>query len=312
LGVFAISPVARKPAPPAQKPAAPVAQPQTAPQRSPSVPSEPPASSAPVPSPQGEPPPKPPEPDQLPASKPLASQPPTQPASTQPVRAEPAPATETKEVPVAVFEVKNSPPEPAEPTISLALAPIFRLLPTSVARYAPMPDAITRIAVPMRLIEPQLASGHVEIPLDDFIAALPDSIRVFLMRVPGVKVWIPLDEIFQNLPENQKYPVGSKLSATDPSPPKSPEKRDLGQQTDQQRVTEPPVDAEPPPETPKDRAEPSAAPVPPASAAASLKEKNEDAQQSQAIPWGAVIRPINIPPPPLINGNQAGGQTAKG
>lgn len=102
-------------------------------------------------------------------------------------------------------EQKEKPTE----MISLALTPIFRLLPGSVARHAPAPDPAARIALPMELIEPQLLGGHVEISLDDFLKALPENLRIYMIRVADVRVWIPLDEIFQNLPAHHQYHMGT-------------------------------------------------------------------------------------------------------
>jgi hypothetical protein len=89
-------------------------------------------------------------------------------------------------------------------SISLALAPIFRLLPGSVA-----PDPCARISLPMAWVEPQLAGGHVEISLDDFFDALPENLRIYMIHVADVRVWIPLDEIFQNLPAHHQYHIGA-------------------------------------------------------------------------------------------------------
>ncbi len=104
-------------------------------------------------------------------------------------------------------------PEPAsngaEETISLDLAAICRLLPSRIVGHSPIPSDNARVALPMRLIEPQLVTGHVEIDLKDFIAALPAKLAAAFQHEKDFKVWIPLDEIFQNLPSHHVFHIGS-------------------------------------------------------------------------------------------------------
>ena len=76
---------------------------------------------------------------------------------------------EPKEVPTTPAQETNG----HEQTISLSLSAIFRLLPGSVAGRSECPDEHVRVALPLRLIEPQLASGTVEIPLGEVFQNLP-------------------------------------------------------------------------------------------------------------------------------------------
>lgn len=101
-------------------------------------------------------------------------------------------------------------------TISLSLQAIFRLLPLSVINHASPPDEHARVALPLRLIEPQLGAGHVEVSLADFKAALPAKIGAAMSDDDECKVWIPLDEIFPNLPAQHPFhfePGGANADA---------------------------------------------------------------------------------------------------
>jgi hypothetical protein len=89
-------------------------------------------------------------------------------------------------------------------SISMRVLPILRLLPPSILKSMPA-DENVRVALAFSSIEPQLAGGHVEVPLEDFIKALPDTLRGYIHSEPGAQVWIPLDEIFQNLPASHPF-----------------------------------------------------------------------------------------------------------
>jgi hypothetical protein len=99
------------------------------------------------------------------------------------------------------------PPIAAVPAgwISLRALPIFRLLPSGILRSGARPPEGARAVLPLSAIDPQIASGHVEIPLEDFIRALPEELRGTLNEVPGTQVWIPLDEVFQSLPPDHLF-----------------------------------------------------------------------------------------------------------
>jgi len=115
-------------------------------------------------------------------------------ASPRPAQQNPAP-TQPSPAPT------KPDPVPLQPgAISLRAAPIFRLLPSGILCSGdPVPED-ARVTLPLSALESQIPGGHVDIPLEDFIAALPEALRGRLNPVPGTQVWIPLDEIFQNLP----------------------------------------------------------------------------------------------------------------
>ena len=126
------------------------------------------------------------------------------------------------------------PPQPAalqpipDGCISVRLLPIFRLLPSEVLRSGTPPADDQRIALPLATIDPQLAGGHVEIPIEDFIMALPEAAKSAVNPVPGTQVWIPLDEIFQNLPPDHLFhmppldPLPEPLVSIEPEPAPEP------------------------------------------------------------------------------------------
>jgi len=153
-------------------------------------------------------------------------------------QAEPAPVAtaETKpasEAPQNAEAVSTrAEPEPAaqpvsEPLISLAVLSIFRLLPGDLLRPGALPPADARLHLPLAAIDSQLAGGHVEIPVQQFVAALPAELRDSINPAPGANVWIPLDEIFQNLPADHLFyipcleHVPEPVAATVPEPPQA-------------------------------------------------------------------------------------------
>ena len=101
--------------------------------------------------------------------------------------------------------------------ISLRALPIFRLLPAEAFRHGRLPSDEARVLLPLAVVDPQLAGGHVEIPIEDFIKALPEDLRGTLNPVQNLPVWIPLDEIFQNLPPDHLFympPLGAPAEDT--------------------------------------------------------------------------------------------------
>jgi len=128
---------------------------------------------------------------------------------------EPAVASQTVAEPALVAKPAQEKATPAELTvqaaavpagcISVRALPIFRLLPSEVVKAGTRPSEAVRAVLPLAMIDSQLAGGHVEIPLEDFIKALPEELRGALHEVPGTKVWIPLDEIFQSLPADHLF-----------------------------------------------------------------------------------------------------------
>jgi hypothetical protein len=172
--------------------------------------------------------------------------------------------------PVEALQASTPTPEPAAvtgATISLRILPIFRLLPAAILK-SPPPDSSARVSLPLAAIEPQLAEGHVEIPLEDFVKALPDALRPGILMAPGTQVWIPLDEIFQNLPTGHPFhmpPLDPEPSPEVPageSPPEVPLEKKEEPPTPPEAAPEPAAPREPASaklETPA--AEPSAAPA---------------------------------------------------
>ena len=64
----------------------------------------------------------------------------------------------------------------------------------------PVPDDL-RVTLPLELIEPQLASGRVYIPLQQLVTALPEDFKGFFPANDTRPVPLPLTEIFQSLPD---------------------------------------------------------------------------------------------------------------
>ena len=98
-----------------------------------------------------------------------------------------------------------APPPPAEPTISLQLQPILKTLPLSLEQPAlrSIVDSNAEIALPLKLIQSQLSSGHVVVKVAALLEAMPEHIRGALSQIDSsTKVPIPLEEIFRNLPND--------------------------------------------------------------------------------------------------------------
>ncbi|HEX4086921.1 MAG TPA: hypothetical protein VHY22_18545 [Chthoniobacteraceae bacterium] len=116
--------------------------------------------------------------------------------------------------------------------ISLRVLPILRLLPAEAVRFESLPPEDTRVALPLSVIDPQLAAGHVEIPLEDFIKALPENAKTAVVPKEGINAWIPLDEIFQSLPPDHLFymppyePVKEPAAPESNSPPEDAASRD--------------------------------------------------------------------------------------
>jgi hypothetical protein len=189
----------------------------------------------------------------------------------------------------------QAPPEPAVETvpagfISLRLISIYRLLPVAVLRSGTLPDEGARVALPLSGIDPQLAGGHVEIPLEDFARALPDDLRSGISMVPETKVWIPLDEIFQNLPPDHIFYMPPLDLLSEPAP--APAEEALPEEVPEQKDTPAP---DPIPEPP-------AAPIPEAVSAEPIPEPAdappdaiEPATIAEAPPESV---PVTQDPPP--------------
>ena len=138
------------------------------------------------------------DPPQLPAAGPPqepAATPPQEPAATPPQEPAATPPQEPADAPRAI----------PDGFISLGVLPIFRLIPSELLKSGPVPSIDDRILLPLPAVDPQLADGHVEIPLEEFIKALPEGLREAITPVEKTQVWIPLDEIFQNLPPDHPF-----------------------------------------------------------------------------------------------------------
>ena len=85
--------------------------------------------------------------------------------------------------------------------IHLSVAAIARSLPAGLAEESAkeLPDSV-RVALPFEWIEPQLATGNVEVPRDRFVEALPGGVKGGFNLGQSQSVSLPLDEILQNLP----------------------------------------------------------------------------------------------------------------
>ncbi len=124
--------------------------------------------------------------------------------------------------PPAQSRRKPAPPPAPPGYISLRVLPIFRLLPAQVVRSETSMPEEARVALPLSAIDSQLVGGHVEIPLEDFIKALPGELRDSLIPIPETQVWIPLDEIFQNLPANHLFYMPPIEAFDEPEPAPEP------------------------------------------------------------------------------------------
>ncbi len=106
----------------------------------------------------------------------------------------------------------KTPPAAATPSsgsgddrqIVLKLAVVLRGFPAIALATDPsnVPDEAV-VALPFRLIEPQLSSGRVAVPFQIFLQALPETDRGFIIGDAGLaEVPLPLAEIFHNLPSS--------------------------------------------------------------------------------------------------------------
>src|SRR5215471_14040261 len=134
--------------------------------------------------------PKAPEPKK--PAQPTATMPVLKPTDARPAKTEPK-ATESKPAPV---------PAKDEAQIKLSLKAVFKNLPAfqlSGDVSAVSDDA--QIALPLSLVESQLAGGRVSVPSDLFHKALPENYREML-QIDDAKtsVTLPLEEVLKNLP----------------------------------------------------------------------------------------------------------------
>ncbi|HEV3410767.1 MAG TPA: hypothetical protein VG095_10770, partial [Chthoniobacterales bacterium] len=99
-------------------------------------------------------------------------------------------------------EKQPAAPESAGLTISLPLKPVLRALPPFqlTGDISGVPDD-ARFEVPFAAVEPQLASGRIVLPPDDFAAALPAEHKgLFSSKEIAAPVTLPLQDVLKNLP----------------------------------------------------------------------------------------------------------------
>lgn len=106
--------------------------------------------------------------------------------------------------------MEEAAPEPALPAtfrkvetvISLPLHAVMQMLtPFQVIGDANSVPADVRVEIPFALVEPQLATGRVQITPDQFAAALPAAFAsMFDSKSTDVPVSLPLQEVLKNLP----------------------------------------------------------------------------------------------------------------
>ncbi|HEX7193523.1 MAG TPA: hypothetical protein VF207_01035 [Chthoniobacterales bacterium] len=97
-----------------------------------------------------------------------------------------------------------APPRP-EPTISLRLQPILKMLPPQLGQptLPSIIDTDEEIALPFKLIQSQLSSSRVVVKAATLLEAMPEHIRTALSEIDSsAKIPIPLQEIFRNLPND--------------------------------------------------------------------------------------------------------------
>ena len=63
-------------------------------------------------------------------------------------------------------------------------------------------DETARVTLPLGLVEHQLPTGRVEVPLGHFLAGMPANLRSHFPSDPNRQVPIPLTEVFPNLPSD--------------------------------------------------------------------------------------------------------------
>ena len=210
------------------------------------------------------------------------------PAPAQSKEKAPEPAETATPVPVpaeAAAETGQTPETPKEKSISVRVLPIFRLLPGRVLKVGTLPTEEARVALPLAAIDPQLAGGHVEIPVEDFVQALPEELARMLSPVPDFKVWIPLVEIFQNLPEDHLFfmpPIGEP-EAGDAAPTPGAPKEETAPETASEEKNAMKAEAEKPVEEVK-KAEDRAASEPAPSDRSAEPAAALEAPAAKAIP----------------------------
>jgi len=105
----------------------------------------------------------------------------------------------------SALQTDEESPTHAADRIWLSLPAILKNCPKEIlAGELPRMRESLGIELPLAQIEPQLASGAVEISSLRFIAALPSKYMQYFVVREDVKVSIPLEEILRNLPESER------------------------------------------------------------------------------------------------------------
>lgn len=99
-------------------------------------------------------------------------------------------------------KIQAEPSKKDAPSISFSLKSVLQNLPAfQLAGDIAAVGNDERFALPLDLVEPQLATGRVSIPADVFQKALPEKHRsLFQLDVAKTAVVLPLEEVLKNLP----------------------------------------------------------------------------------------------------------------
>lgn len=218
--------------------------------------------------------------------------------------------------PVAIPSAETAPVQVGSgQEIGLNLKAILRALPgDAVSGDLDRIDDNAQVVFPFSVVEKQLPTGRVAIPIEIFVPAMPAELRrIFQGADPEAEVPIPLQEIFQSLPSDalklrtdqvvehitEEIPTPFSQKATEDAErfKAPPEPEPVAEAEAPAPVAEPepepaPVVAEVPPPAPEPAAETVVQEVPPAPVAAELPKP------PIALP-PPVARPNIAPPPPV-------------
>ena len=186
-------------------------------------------------------------------------------------------------------------PQPAAPStqptplpeVNLSLRAVLRDVSPTDLGFDPVnvPDNV-RIVVPGELIKPQLASGRVEIGIEDIRRGITERFRpAFGRAIDGLRINIPLSEVFQNLPDElvpAAEPAAPVHSPITTSPFQTPFALRADEDEGQIRLPSIPPPAPPQPTGPRP-------PLPQMPAAAEMAAP-------QTTPQGKPLAPITLPP----------------
>ncbi|MDB6070063.1 MAG: hypothetical protein JWL81_1234 [Verrucomicrobiales bacterium] len=97
-------------------------------------------------------------------------------------------------------------PAPSLDTMDLSLRAVLRDADAGSLGFAPenVPENV-RVTLPLELVTQQLATGRVEIGVDDIRLGISEKFRPAFARADeGLRVVVPMSEVFHNLPESAK------------------------------------------------------------------------------------------------------------